>query len=297
MSPGIHYKLPMPHYLRLRALSAGVLTTLIDRCPMAAWFESPWNPQFQPDDSKEADNGTVAHAILLEGAHAAVDVFNPADYPNAKGEGVATGWTNKAIREARDRCRLAGRIPVLASQMAEIEAMAHAARKYVDSLKDSEPAIWRAFQPEGGDSEVTLIWNDDLGQACRARPDRLSKDGRLVVDAKFLTTDVAPESFGRGMWAAGYPFRAAFYRQGLRSLLDVESEYVFLLVEQSPPHLCSMIGVDPMSYAYAEEEINRARAAWRECQSVQVFPGYPNRVCYPEMPPWVQKAIEDRQYG
>jgi hypothetical protein len=85
--------------------------------------------------------------------------------------------------------------------MAEIEAMVAAAREFIESLRETEPAIWAAFQPGGGDSELTLLW-DDNGTLCRIRPDRISTDRRVIVDYKTGGTSAEPDTWGRKQMVA-----------------------------------------------------------------------------------------------
>jgi hypothetical protein len=77
------------------------------------------------------------------------------------------------MREAKAAARAAGKIPVLPSDVAEIDALVCAAQRFVDSLRTTEPAIHAMMQPDGGKSEVVLVWEGRRHalQAAR-RPDR-----------------------------------------------------------------------------------------------------------------------------
>jgi hypothetical protein len=98
-TPGIYLDMSMADYLSAEAVSASLLTTLLDRCPLAAWHGSWLNPHRSDDDGGNVQNvGTIAHGILLEGSTANVAVIDPKDHPNEKGGGFPTGWTNKASR-------------------------------------------------------------------------------------------------------------------------------------------------------------------------------------------------------
>lgn len=287
IGPGIHYSLTMDQYLAMPAVSASLLNTILTRCPQAAWFESWLNPQRIIDSSTKAQNtGTIAHSILLEGNASIVRVIDPADFPTASSGNIPIGWTNKSIQAARDLAIADGKIPVLIGQMANITAMTLAAQNFIASLKDSEPAIWRAFQSGAGDSEATFVWEED-GVLCRIRPDRISKDCRVIIDYKTTETSVEPGSWGRRqMIGAGYYKGAAFYRRGIATICDVQPDYVFLAQEQEPPFLCSLVGMDPEEFLVGGEKIQHALTLWKHCTTTGQWPAYPNRVCYPEMPPW-----------
>ena len=294
MKAGMHTGLPMAEYLGLPAVSSGVVRAMMERCPRAAWFESYLNPERQRDHSNASDCGSIAHAILLEGSSAGVEVIDPNDHPAEKTGAIPEGWTNKSIRAARDAARAAGKIPVLTCDMTEIASIVDSALAFIDTLKHDEPHVWAAFQPDGGESEVTLVWNDN-GTPCRARPDRISADRGLIIDAKFTGTSALPDAFGRHLTTMGYATSAGFYRRGTRALFGADTAYVFLVVETDPPYLCSLVGLDPAWTAFGDARASTGLQRWRACASTNHWPGYPTRVAYPEMPPWEQAKFEEEQ--
>ena len=262
MKPEIYTDLPMAEYLDAPAVSASIIKAIITRCPRAAWYESWLNPNRKRETSKEMDAGTIAHGILLEGSEADVQVIDPSDHPNAKGGGVATGWTNNSVRAARDAAIAAGKIPVLVDGMQEIRAMVAAAKSFIESLRLSEPAIWRAFQPGGGQSELTIIW-DDAGTRCRIRPDRIATDHKLIVDYKTGGTSAEPDLWGRTqMVRMGYYTSAAFYRRGIESAFGETPDYVWLVQEQAAPYLCSLVGLDPHAAELGARKIEHGLSLW-----------------------------------
>lgn len=294
MNPGIYPDLPMADYLALPALSAGVVRTMVDRCALAAWFESPLNPDRVIDSSAATDTGSIAHAILLEGSRACVAVIDPANHPAEKTGAIPDGWTNKSIRAARDEARAAGKIPVLADAMDAIDAMVTAAQAYIATLRDSEPAVWQAFQPNGGRSEVTMAWQEG-DTLCKLRADRIATDHGLIVDYKTSGVSVEPDRWCRTQLAGlGYYLSAAWYRRGVRALTGVDPAYVFLCQEVEPPYLCSLVGLDPSGLALGDEKCGAGLRQWQECVRTGTWPTYPNRVCYPELPVW-ERARWDEQ--
>jgi hypothetical protein len=294
LKPGIYEGLSMEEYLAMPACNASLLQTLMEECPYAAWFDSWLNPKPPDNTSNRAQGaGTIAHAILLEGNSDCVCVIDPSLYPTKTTGNIPDGWTNKDIRAARDAALAAGKIPVLVDHMAEIEAMVDAARGYLESLRESEPAIWAAFQLGGGDSETTLVW-DEGGVLFRIRPDRMSRDRKLITDYKTGGTTAEPDTWGRTqMVRMGYYTSAAFYRRGVKALCGAKPDYVFLVQEQEAPYLCSLVGIDPAGYELGERKIARATSTWRSCVKTGTWPAYPNRVCYAEIPPWEFARAEE----
>lgn len=296
MKPGVYPGLPMQAYLDLPAVSSSIIRDLIERCPRAAWHASWLNPHRERESTDAQDAGTIAHGILLEGSTAGVEVIDPADHPAEKTGAIPDGWTNKSIRTARDNARAAGKIPVLKDDMIRIRAMVDSARAFIDSLRDTEPAVWAAFQPDGGESETTIVWQDGR-TLCRIRPDRLSADRRLMIDAKFTATSAEPSSWGRTqMTRMGYYQSAAFYRRGVAAAFDVEeAAYHFLVVETEPPHLCSLVGVDPEAFALGAEKVAAGLSLWQQCVREDHWPAYPNRAVYPELPAYESARWQERQ--
>jgi len=301
MKPGIYLSLPMADYLSMEAVSASLLNTAITRCPKAAWFDSWMNAEREPEDPNKAmDAGTIAHKILLEGSEDGIEVIDPNDHPAEKTGAIPIGWTNKSIKAARDYAREQGKIPILLDSILEIRDMVAAARKFLESLRDTEPAIWAAFQPGGGDSELTMVW-DDEPILCRIRPDRISTDRTLIVDYKTGGTSAEPDTWGRRqMINMGYYTSAAFYQRGVQALTGVTTDYVWLVQEQKAPFLCSLVGLSPQAEELGAAKVEAALMLWEGCANTGQWPAYPTRVCYPELPAWEEaqwREKEEEQLG
>lgn len=285
LAPGVYEGVSMAEYLAMPAVNASLLNTLLERCPRAAWFDSWLNPKRAPEDSTPAQSvGTLAHELLLEGTRAKLQVIDPKDYPTKSSGNVPDGWTNKEIRAARDQALAAGFIPVFPKVAADVEAMVAAAREYLASLSSSEPAVHDLFAPGGGKSEVTIVWEED-GCLFRIRPDRLSD--AICGDVKTTAASAEPGKWGRlQLFGMGYYVAAALYRRGILAATGKRVESVYLVQEQSAPFLCSLVGLDPMAMQVGQRKAERAIAIWKHCMKSGAWPGYPNRVAYPEVPPW-----------
>jgi hypothetical protein len=298
LAPGIYEGVPMETYLAMPAASASMMITLLTSCPRAAWFGSWLNPRRPHGSSTPAQSvGTLAHALLLENSKAQLAVIDPNDYPAEKTGNIPDGWTNKAIRAARDTALAKGMIPVFPATASAVEAMVAEARVFLSTLADSEPAIHDLFQRGGGRSEVTIVWEED-GCLFRIRPDRLAITNALMGDVKTTKTVAEPDRWGRTqLFGMHYYIAAAFYRRGLMAATGKRSKYVYLAQEQDPPHLCSLIGLDPAAELLGERRCDRAVAIWKDCMKQGRFPGYPNRVAYPETPSWEMKREEAEELG
>lgn len=294
LGPGVYDGLPMSQYLAMPAASASLMITLLDRCPRAAWFDSWLNPKREASASTPAQSvGTLAHALLLENSKSQLMIIDPRDHPAEKTGNIPDGWTNKSIRAARDQALADGKIPVFPEVASDVEGMVLAAQQFIASIASTEPAIHDLFQPSGGCSEVTLVWEED-GCLFRMRPDRLARNLKLQGDVKTTKTTAEPDRWGRTqLFGMSYYIAAAFYRRGLEAAMGVKSEYVYLTQEQAKPFLCSLIGIDPAGRALGDAKIERAMSIWKRCMKTGEWPAYPPRVAYPETPAWERAREEE----
>ena len=285
----------MGDYLAIPAMSASIIKRMITQCPKAAWADSWLNPNRGMETSQQADRGTIAHEILLEGSFAKVVCIDPKDHPAEKTGAIPEGWTNKSIRAARDAAYAEGKIPMLIGDFAEVRDMVSAAQLYIESVKPDEPAIWSIFQPTGGVSEETLTWEEG-SIPCKLRVDRRSMDNRLIVDYKTTERSVEPGAWGRSQLVGmNYYISAAWYRRGYKAVHGTLPEYVFLAQEVSAPYLCSLVGVNPMMLEAADRLIEGALKKWTVCAEFGDWPGYSTRVCYPDAPAYLMAEWEEKQ--
>ncbi len=293
--PGV-YRCSMQAYLAIPAVSASLISTLLDECPYAAWHASSFNPDPPPHEaSEESDVGEIAHDVLLEGNTGLVEVIDPLMHLTEKTGNVPVGWSNKSIKAARDYAREQGKIPILKPKWGKIEAMVKGAQSYIATLAKDEPAIYQAFRPDGGESELTMVWEDSVaGILCKARCDRIALNRSVIVNYKTTTACVNPERYGRNQLVEHY-VSGAFYVRGACACFGIEPAHVYLCEQQTPPHLCSLIGLDPQWLDLGNQKVKAALREWDACVKANHWPGYPRRVAYPTLPIWEQSRWEERQ--
>ena len=260
-------QLTMPEYLALDALSSGIAHILLSESPQHARHAQ----QQRAESSSEADVGTAIHSLLLEG----VDQIERIDAPD---------WRSKAAKEAREAARAAGRIPILAHKA---ELILHAVGAARHAVAVSE--IGDVFAQ--GEPERTLLWEED-GVQLKARPDWLN--GYWIIHVKTTSASAEPNSWIRNQLTnSGYDLAAVFYEHGAQAL-SLKRESLFLVVEQAPPHGCSLIGLAPAMRDLAERKFSLALALWRQCLQANSFPGFPRQICYAEPKPWQLAEAEER---
>ena len=275
MDQGMYKDIPLAEYVAdpapFPSLSSGVALAILEESPLHAWYRHPrLNPHYQHEDSTKFDIGTAAHAILLEGDYTKIAVIKATDY------------RTKEAKETRDAARAAGMIPVLVEHMAAIEDMVDEARMAI-----SQSDLADIFRPDGGDSEQTLIWQEG-GVWCRSRPDRLSKDRRILVDYKTTGTSAEPTAWTKGpMIGNGCDLQAALGLRGIKALSDgIRSDFIFIVQENYQPYAVSFVGFGNQFQFYADARLQRAFALWQRCLKSNHWYGYPTRTAWVAPPPW-----------
>lgn len=291
--PGLLSGIPMDVYLSdpvvAPSLSSSIAITLLQKSPLHAWANHPRNPKRLPrDDSRVASIGTVAHALLLEKSEDNVVVLDPQDYIGKRG-GVPKGYTNDAIREARDAAIADGKTPLLLEDMNTCRGMLEAATEYV-----ARSEIAGIF--DQGEAEATAIAQEGPVWL-RARPDWITHDRRVVVHLKTTARSARPDTFIRGLLPSmGYDLALAFYSRVLAGATGVMPEKSCILVqEQEAPYACSLIGLSPAYADIADRQIENAITTWRECMRAGHWPAYPSRIAYAEPKPWQIAEVEEEE--
>lgn len=288
-TPGIYSGIPFDVYLADPApapsLSSGGAHTLLTQSPAHAWADHPRNPARRPrEDSDAMAIGTIAHELLLEGSEAQAAVIDPRDHAGVRG-GIPKGWTNDAIRKARDDARAAGKIPILLADMERVREMIEVARRFIASSQ-----IASIF--DRGEAEATVIANDgDLWM--RARPDWMTHERDFVVHLKTTVGTAQPAAFIRGrLFSLGYDVAVAFYEQAIALAAGKAPESCILVQEQMPPYACSLVGLDPSLADLAHRKVDHAKDLWRQCTTLGSFPAYSPRIHFAEPLPWQVAEVE-----
>jgi hypothetical protein len=262
----------MREYLALPALSSGVAHTLLSESPMHARMAQ----QSERAGSSEADIGTYAHAMLLEGGHTALEVIDAED------------WRTKAAKEARDIARATGKLPILQKKVAEVEQMVKAAREFI-----AGSAVSSVFN--SGAAERTIVWQEgDIW--LKARPDWLSDD--FLLHFKTTTASVNPRAFSRIVAGSGYDLAMLFYVRGLNAVLpDNQVNHLILAQEQFAPYACKLFDLSSAKADIAERRVERAIQTWGECLATNVWPSYDGQIHTIDVQGWELAQAEEELAG
>ena len=230
-----------------------------------------------PKPSKrEFDIGTAAHSLLLEG----IDSIEVIDRPD---------WRTKEAQAVREHAYAIGKTPLLTKDYEKVHEMIEAADRQIAECEELSIRNMRT----DGDAELSYIWQEgDIW--IKTRPDWRSKDRKLTIDYKTTGTSANPNEFVRRIIDGGYDIQDALYRRGIKKLEDVDSKFVFVVQETEPPYLCSFISLSPMFRDIGEQKVDYGMFLWSQCLKNNSWPGYPNRVCYPDLPAWASASWELR---
>lgn len=251
------------------SLSRSVIQTMVQKSPAHAKAVHPkLNPLWQREDKTAFDVGTVCHELLLDGA-AGVQVIS------------YDSWRTNAAKEARDRARQHGLVPLLQHEWEQVDAMMTAVREQL-AVRDDDPPLFT-----NGDPELTLTW-EEAGVLCRARLDWLAHDHATVDDFK-TSSNAEPFKFSRGsFYDHGYDLQAAWYQRAVRACFGVDPVFRLAVVEKQPPFQVIVFDAAPDVLALANTKIDWALGTWKQCLETGEWPGYPTRTHSVTLPPWAE---------
>jgi hypothetical protein len=263
----------MRDYQALKALSAGGIHTLIEECPARFFYGSPWNPARVAENKVEFDIGTALHLAVLE--------------PHEFAERVVLiehdDYRTKEARDLRDGAWIAGKTPLKPKEYIIVRNMAEA----IAARADIAPLF------TGGDAEITLSWDWD-GVSCKARPDYLSADEKIIVDAK-TAASAHPSAIARKAFGEGWHIRAAWYREAVTAVCGVVPErYIFVVVEKDEPHLIQAFELDERAEEWGRQLIRAGLRRFEECFTTQCWPGYGESIMKIGLPAWAEYQLADR---
>jgi hypothetical protein len=272
--PGI-YGIPAERYhedpSERPSLSASIAHLLVNQTPLHAWAAHPkLNPDLVREEKAHFDIGTVAHSLILEGHAERVHVVEAGD------------WRKKEAQAERDWARAQDKIPLLEKDWERVQTMVAAIRAQLESWPEEGPPFFADGQPE-----QTLIWEEE-GVTCRALVDWLRDDLLAIDDLKTTGRSANPVRWARGMYDIGADIQIAFHLRGVRALTGQSPLWRYVVVESQPPYALSVVSPPPDVLELGNAKVDRALEVWRKCVETGVWPAYPRRTFYPEVPAFEQ---------
>lgn len=241
-----------PHFSRSAAVD-------ILQSPLHCYARHPkLGGRLEEETADHLDKGQLIHGLLLgEGVQVAIV--------------QADDWRTKAAREARDEARAAGLLPVLEGHhVAAVEASTAIRQRLLELDVDLA-----AYSPE-----VTALWEESGGTACKARLDLLHLGLGMIDDLK-VTEEINLGAFERGVRALGLDIQAHVYVRAVETIhpeLAGRVSFRWLLCERKPPYDVAVIPASPSIISLlGESRWRRALKLWRECLASGRWPGLGHR--------------------
>ena len=223
------------------------------------------------------DLGHAFHTEVL-GAGEQMVIIDADDYKKAD------------TRAIRDAAYADGRTPLLTHEHEQVLEMAASVRRH--------PIAGPLFARDG-DVEQTLVWQDpQSGVMCRAMLDKMIPGQRLIIVDLKSTGSAEPEAISKSVARYGYIQQDAFYREGAKAVgLDPDPRFVFVFVEKTPPHLISIVELDPEAVLWGQRLNRKAIDVYRTCKATNRWPGYQDGVLSVSLPAWSTKQLEDAWFA
>ena len=279
--PKILYDLPEELYhadpCDTPSLSASLAHLMVSASPLHAWTASrKLNPDYEWVDTSAFNIGRAYHSMMLDENHRVHVREDNGDWKD---------WRSKGAREWRDRLVADGGIAVTQAEFDNLRAMRAPAWRLVDNFINRK--LWEL------PTEVSLVWETG-GVINRCRVDAIDTKNRIAVDLKTTAGLADPQRWVAASMDHGIDLRAAHYLDGLNWCwprpLDNDSvpewRYIFLVVEKSAPHACSLVELDGRTIAMGQSKLERARDAWSCCLADDDWPAWSRAVEEVSAPEW-----------
>lgn len=159
-----------------------------------------------------------------------------------------------------------------------------------DILKGMLDAVWahpiaRRLYAEG-EAEQTMLWTDEeTDLECKGRLDWWNGNHRVAVDLK-TAADASSEAFSRAAGNYGYHLQAAHYLDGLSACGVDARAFLFVVVENEPPHGVAIYQLDEKAIHAGRLKIRQALEILHRCKAEEIWPSYPTEIQTLELKPW-----------
>lgn len=264
--------MPEADYHAHPALSSSGAKRIMQTCPAVFKYERDHGRA----NKSAFDVGHAAHGLVL-GIGEPVVVVDAGD------------WRSKAAREERDDAYAAGKVPVLAAEWQDVQAMAAALK--------ADPLAGALFNPEKGTAEQSIFWHDDRHDVDRrARLDWLTTIGGrpCAVDYK-TTTSADPAAIRKTVANLHYHQQDAWYLDGLTAVGMDDAAFLFVFQEKQPPYLTTVVELDFIARRVGRDLNTQALEVFAECTATGHWPGYSSDVELISLPAWATRPALEYQ--
>lgn len=249
--PGIYPGVDPETYFEWDAISNSGLSDFARSPARFRWVQD------HPQERKETAStrfGTFVHCAMLE----------PNEVEN-RYEHCPGPWNKNPYKQAKDAAEAMGLTPLHTEEWEAIERIrdnAHAHPRVRDIL-----ALATA-------TELSCVWPFD-GCPVKQRVDIFCRDAAIQADIK---TTRSYAEFEGSVGTFGYYRQAAIYLRGLEVLGEKCSEFIFIVVENTPPYEVVPVVINPGDVELGREEFEHLATKMIECRETGAWPGYSSQI-------------------
>jgi hypothetical protein len=219
--------------------------------------------------------GSLFHSLTLEPDKVRDEYLIHDDLPDGRTK------EGKAAREEL-RAKGEGKTLVSRSSFERITQMAKRARqhKIIDNLLT------------GGIAEHSIYWVDQTtGLLCKARPDYLIKDKRVIVDLK-STINAGDEDCSKHIFAFNYHVSAAWYLMGATAVYgEPYADFILAFQEKTRPFAINPFLVDQDTITLGMRLCQKGLKAIHAGIQSDFWPGYSNKIRPISLPRYAKASI------
>ena len=257
-------------------LSKSTAHILVTKSPLHAHLRK--TKEHVEDATDEQDQGSIVHAMIL-GAGKRIVVLD------------VDNFRTKAAREARDRARAEGAIPIKAKDEEIVSAMARRLKRNIEALGfafDGESEIGVRWFERSADEDMVECW----GALDHYRPSRPE-----ILDLK-IVRNAHPDACRKHLLTFAGDIQAIAYTRAVEAIeprLQGRVRFVFLFCELYTGAV-TPIELDGDFRRLGELKWQRAVNTWARCLRTDEWPAYATGAVRLSPPPWAIEAEMTAQY-
>ena len=148
-----------------------------------------------------------------------------------------------------------------------------------------------------GEHETSYFWTDEpTGERCKCRTDNETDISGVhyIVDLK-TCNDASTDAFRRDMYKYGYHVQAAMYCEGVKHVKGINSKFVFIAVEKTPPYAINILDLDDGIMLDGMDKYRELLGIYHQCKTLNEWPdfcgfggGEMNTIF---LPPWRENLV------
>lgn len=160
----------------------------------------------------------------------------------------------------------------------------------VEALK-SHDLVKNIF--DGADHEVSMFWNDENDNYCKARFDIVNLSKNCIFDLKVTGIDLSkPFKVRNHIYDMKYHWQIAFYKSAAEQLFDKKFKYNGLIfIEDKPPYGIKPYIINEHTLDLALREMEPVIESYKKCVETNNWDSYEEKIYEGEVPDFAFEII------